>query len=135
MYSSIELANAKSLLDNFLSQIAMHLNIFFNNLITGSLFDNKHCKWGQWTFCNFLPIEIRGERGLLGQLVPFLLLPQFKGPHQCCKPGLGKRQYWACLLVGSMFCFLLLLMCNRKHCTVVSEKSVRDHLEVRRENN
>lgn len=34
VYSSIELANAKSLLDNFLSRITMHLNIFFNNLIT-----------------------------------------------------------------------------------------------------
>lgn len=44
VYSSIELANAKSLLDNFLSRIAMHLNVFFNNLITGSLFDSKHCK-------------------------------------------------------------------------------------------
>lgn len=122
VYSSTELAHAKSLLCNFLSRIAMHLHIFFNNLITGSLFDSKHCKWGQWTFCIFFPIEIRGERDHLGQLVPSLPLHQFKRPHYCCKPVLGKRQYCTCLLVDiSGECAIR----NKIFTVTVTEKSIQ----------
>lgn len=127
VYSSIELANEKSLLDNFLSIISMHLNIFFNNLIIGSLFDSKHSKWGQWTFCIFFPHRKKRWKRSLRLTRSFSVSSSVQRPHYSCKPVLG------CLLVDTAAeCAV-----RNKIFTVLwwLKKSVQNHLEERRENN